>query len=348
MNYIGSKFTLLDFLKNSINDTLLKNSEKKSPDQMVFADLFAGTGCVGGYFKSLGYSIIANDIQYYSYVITKHMIENNGNLDKDRMIVLIDELNNIDGIEGFIYNNYTFEGTEGQEFRRMYFTAENAKKCDAIRQRIEQWLNSEYINSNEYFFLLGSLINSIDKCANTASVYGAYLKKFKASALKPMKLIPLPYTIGHVDCKVYNEDINTLIKKVKGDILYLDPPYNERQYCANYHMLETIAKNDNPIIKGKTGLRDYQSQKSDFGVKSKVCDAFENLIKNANFKYIFLSYNNEGLMTLEQIKKIMSKYGNYSLYTQEYRRFKADNNRENKATTTIEYLHCLVKRNTNV
>jgi len=348
MNYIGSKFSLLEFIENSINNILSKNNETKSPNKIIFADLFAGTGCVGGYFKSLGYSIIANDIQYYSYVITKHMIENNGNLDKDRMIVLIEELNNVNGIEGFIYNNYTFEGTKGQEFRRMYFTADNAKKCDAIRQKLEEWLRIQYINENEYYFLLGSLINSIDRCANTASVYGAYLKKFKASALKPMKLIPLPYTIGHVDCKVYNEDINTLIKKVKGDILYLDPPYNERQYCANYHILETIAKNDNPIIKGKTGLRDYQSQKSDFCVKSKVCDAFENLIKNANFKYIFLSYNNEGLMTLDQIEKIMSKYGDYSLYTQEYRRFKADNNRNNKATTTIEYLHCLVKRDINV
>lgn len=348
MNYIGSKFSLLEFLKESIKDTLLKNNEKRSPNEMVFADLFAGTGCVGGYFKSLGYSIIANDIQYYSYVVTKHMIENNGNLDKERMSLLISELNNIEGIKGFIYNNYTYEGTEGQEFRRMYFSADNAKKCDAIRQKIEEWLKNQYINENEYYFLLGSLINSIDKCANTASVYGAYLKKFKASALKPMKLIPLPYTIGHVECKVYNEDINTLIKKVQGDILYLDPPYNERQYCSNYHMLETIAKNDNPTIKGKTGLRDYSSQKSDFCVKAKVCDAFENLIKNANFKYIFLSYNNEGLMSLEQIKEIMSKYGDYSLYTQEYRRFKADSNRNNKATSTIEYLHCLVKRNTNV
>lgn len=344
MNYIGSKFTLLNFIENSINDTLVKNNEIRKPCDMVFADLFAGTGCVGGYFKSLGYSIIANDIQYYSYVITKHMIENNGNLDKNKMNNLINRLDNVKGIEGFIYKNYTYEGTIGQEFRRMYFTAENAKKCDAVRQQIELWINDNTINKNEYYFLLGSLINSIDKCANTASVYGAYLKKFKSSALKPMILTPLPYTTGHVNCKVYNEDATKLIQNIKGDILYLDPPYNERQYCSNYHILETIAKNDNPVISGKTGLRDYKLQKSNFCIKSKVCETFEVLIKNANFKYIFLSYNNEGLMSIEQIKKIMSKYGDYTLYTQEYRRFKADSNRNNKTNTTIEYLHCLVKR----
>lgn len=343
MNYIGSKFSLINFLKDSITATLKKNNETKTPHEMVFADLFAGTGVVSGSFKSLGYSIIANDIQYYSYVISKHMIENNGNLDKHRCSALIDELNSLDGIEGFIYHNYSFEGTEGQEFRRMYFSAENAKKCDAIRQTIEDWENDGRINENEYYFLLGSLINSIDKCANTASVYGAYLKQLKQSAQKTMKLVPLPFMRGEVPCKVYNEDISTLIEKVQGDILYLDPPYNDRQYCANYHMLETIAKNDNPIIKGKTGLRDYKEQKSVFCVKSKVADAFDNLIRNADFVYIFVSYNNEGLMSLETIKEIMSKYGEYSLFTKDYRRFKADNARNNKSDTTVEYLHCLVK-----
>lgn len=159
-----------------------------------------------------------------------------------------------------------------------------------------------------------------------------------------MVLIPLPYTIGHVNCKVYNENVNELITKISGDILYLDPPYNARQYCSNYHILETIARNDNPIIKGKTGLRDYSFQRSAFCIKNKVEIAFEYLIKNANFKYIFLSYNNEGLMNLDTIKAIMSKYGEYKVFTKEYKRFKADSKRTNIATSTIEYLHCLIKR----
>ncbi len=343
MNYIGSKFSLIDFLKESINKTLKTCNETKKPAEMVFADLFAGTGVVSGSFKDDGYSIIANDIQYYSYVITKHMIENNGNLDRERCARLINELNQLEGVEGFIYKNYSYEGTEGQEFRRMYFSEYNAKKCDAIRIQIEEWLNEGNINENEYFFLLGSLINSIDKCANTASVYGAYLKKLKRSALKEMQLIPLPIMHGEVDCKVYNEDISELIKKVSGDILYLDPPYNERQYCTNYHMLETIARYDNPVIKGKTGLREYSAQKSVFCVRNKVAEAFEDLIKNANFKYIFLSYNNEGLMSFDTIEKIMKKYGKYKVYMKTYRRFKADNARDNKSDTTVEYLHCLVK-----
>ena len=140
---------------------------------------------------------------------------------------------------------------------------------------------------------LGSLINSIDKCANTASVYGAYLKKIKKSALREMELVPLTILHGQAPCKVYNDDISELIKHVSGDILYLDPPYNSRQYCTNYHLLETIARYDNPVIYGKTGLREYAEQKSAFCNKKTVGKAFADLIKNAQFKYIFLSYNNK-------------------------------------------------------
>lgn len=264
MNYIGSKYSLIDFLETSIDKTLKLHNEIKQPSEMVFADLFAGTGVVSGSFKKQGYSIIANDIQYYSYVITKHMIENNGNLDKERCSHLIEKLNHLEGAEGFIYKNYSYGGTEGQEFRRMYFSDFNAKKCDAIRIAIDEWLKQGKINEHEYFFLLGSLLNSIDKYANTASVYGAYLKTLKKSALKEMELVALPIMKGTVDCKVYNEDISELIKNVAGDILYLDPPYNTRQYCSNYHLLETIARYDNPEIKGKTGLRDYSDQKKCF------------------------------------------------------------------------------------
>ena len=264
MNYIGSKFSLVDFIKESINETLNISNEARTPQEMVFADLFAGTCVVGEAFKALGYSVIANDIQYYSYVISKHLIENNGNLDKERCAVLVDELNKLDGIAGFIYQNYSLGGTQGQTFERMYFSDFNAKKCDAIRTKIEQWKQENYISENEYYFLLGSLINSIDKYANTASVYGAYLKNLKKSAQKEMVLTPLQIVKGSSNGIAYNEDISTLIKKVEGDILYLDPPYNARQYCTNYHLLETIAKYDNPTIYGKTGLREYAEQKSVF------------------------------------------------------------------------------------
>src|SRR3989339_664161 len=258
MNYIGSKLSLLEFLEESINKVAGKNCD-------TFCDLFAGTGIVGRYFKTKGYKIIANDIQYYSYVLNRHYIGNHKEL------------------------NY----------------------------------------------------------ANTASVYGAFLKKLKKTAQNNLILKPAELIINDQDHEVFNEDINKVAGKIAGDILYLDPPYNQRQYATNYHMLETIAKYDNPKIHGKTGLREYQNQKSLYCSRTQVKKAFKDLILKARAKYIFLSYNNEGLMTLGDIQEIMSLRGKYGNFTKEYNRFKADKseNRSYTANKTVEYLHYVVCKN---
>lgn len=183
-----------------------------------------------------------------------------------------------------------------------------------------------------------------DKVANTASVYGAYLKQLKKSAQKELILQPAIYEFNDSEHQVFNMDSNILISQISGDILYLDPPYNARQYGANYHILNTIAKYDKFIPKGKTGMREYQ--KSNYCSSAKVAVEFENLIKNAQFQYIFLSYNNEGLMSVENVRSIMQKYGKYDLAEIDYQRFKADKteNRNHKADKTKEYLHILEKR----
>lgn len=332
MNYIGSKYSLLDFLETTIEEV----TGYKTGDDYVFADLFAGTGIVGQTYKAKGCTVISNDIQYYSYVLNKHFIENVPELDTG----LLEKLNQLTPVEGFIYKNYC----EGSGSGRNYFTNENGMKCDAIRLELERLHNTGEISDQLYFYYLASLVNSIDKYANTASVYGAFLKHIKKSAQKEFRLELLPVISGKAG-KVYNEDINELVTKINGDVLYLDPPYNARQYCSNYHVLETIAKYDNPVLNGVTGLRDSSTQKSKFCSKRTVAETFEDLIRNAQFKYIFLSYNNEGLMSLETIEEIMSRYGQYRFFTKEYKRFKADKeeNRNIAADSTTEYLHCLIK-----
>ena len=353
MNYIGSKLSLLEFLEKSIEKVVDKNSR-------VFCDLFAGTGAVGTYFKRKGYKVIANDIQYYSFVLIKQYIENHQHLKFTKLTKILTELNNIEiaerknfvcdylsnikGEKGFIYKNYCSGGTKNQEFERQYFSDENGMRCDAIRIKIEEWKNEKLITDNEYYFLLATLLETVDKRANTASVYGAFLKQLKKTAQIPFVLKPAELIINDQNHEVFNEDINKIVEKVEGDILYLDPPYNQRQYATNYHMLETIAKYDNPKIYGKTGLREYQDQKSLYCSSSQVKKAFKDLILKAKAKYIFLSYNNEGLMTHDEIKEIMGLRGKYGYFTQEYGRFKADKdkNRDYISNKTLEYLHYVV------
>lgn len=331
MNYIGSKYKLSEFIKQGVYSVVGQNLSDK-----VFCDLFAGTGIVGRSFKKEVKQVISNDLEYYSFVLNKNYIENHESLD---FLPYIFELNSLEGKKGFIFEEYSENGLAG----RQYFKANNGKKIDAIRQKIEQWKTSNEISDNLYYFLLASLLESADKVANTASVYGAFLKHIKKSAQKDLWIEPAIFIENENEHLVFNENANDLIQKIWGDILYLDPPYNAREYGANYHLLNTIARYDTFIPKGKTGLRDYQ--KSNFCKKNQVSETLENLIKNANFNYIFLSYNNEGLMPSDEIQKIMKKYGKYDLITTEYARFRADKeeNRNHKADKTIEYLHILEK-----
>jgi adenine-specific DNA-methyltransferase len=355
MNYIGSKLSLLEFIDETIMAVLAETG--KMTTELVFADLFAGTGIVGSYFKRKDFKIISNDIQYYSYVLNERLIGNNENLEFKGLFGEVEALEkNDDNLEkvleylskepyrkGFIYENYCLEGTQGKEFERMYFNDHNAKKCDAIRYKISSWKETGKVDDREYYGLLSSLIYSMDQYANTASVYGAFLKKIKKTAQKELHLRPYGSVYDNKkQNEVYNRNVNELIKEIEGDVLYLDPPYNHRQYDANYHILETIARNDDPEIKGKTGLRKSDDQKSDFCSKRRSLDALEDLVDSANFKYIFLSYNDEGIIPMEEIERVFKERGDYRLFSKEYRRYKASTKSIDKVTTT-EYIHCLIK-----
>lgn len=333
MNYIGSKYSLLDFIDNTIKGIVGDNLS-----DLVFCDLFAGTGIVGRHFKTRVEKVISNDWEYYSYVLNRNYIGNHLEIKgKEEYIAKLNKLKGID--DGFIYSQYCLGGGNN----RQYFSDENGKKIDAVRVAIEEWKTNGEISDDMYYFLLCSLIESADKCANTASVYGAFLKSLKKSAQKPIVITPATYQFNSHNHQVYREDANTLIKSISGDILYLDPPYNARQYGANYHLLNTIAEYKVFEPKGKTGLREYN--KSDYCSKAVVRDSFENLIADAKFKYIVLSYNNEGLMSIDTIRQIMSKYGRYQVFQKEYTRFRADKaeTRNHLADTTTEYLHVLIK-----
>jgi adenine-specific DNA-methyltransferase len=350
MKYIGNKTRLLGF----IDDSLQKSGISQKG---IFADLFSGTTSVGEYYKKLGFTIISNDFMTYSYVLQKAYIESNEipkfeeltkylGLSKKVSGVenVLEKLNTMIGQRGYFAENYGFAGSE----KRMYFTTENAQLVDSIREQIQDWEVLNIINQNEKYYLLAILIDAVDHVANMSGTYGAYLKIWRSVALKRLLLKKRQIVNNSKVNKVYQLPAEELIKSISGDILYLDPPYNSRQYAPNFHVLESLAVWDKQPLVVKTGLRDYSKQKSSFSSKRTAPKALKSIVEAAQFPVIALSYNNEGIISHSDIEGILSSYGKVTMFTTDYRRFRTERDhaaRKYKEVDdrTKEYLFVLKK-----
>lgn len=348
MRYIGSKANLLDQINKVI-------SENTTGYERTFCDIFSGTGVVARYFKPK-YEVYSNDLLYFSYVIQKATIENNNNPSfiKLRNIGIDDPFKFLEEthIKFFDYNNdnyfITKNYTPHDKCNRMYVSNKNAVRIDFIRRTIEGWYKENLLDEPEYYYLLAGLIEGVPFVSNITGTYGAYLKHWDKRAFKDLELTRLEVLDNHRNNKSFNKNANELIEELGGDILYLDPPYNSRQYAPNYHFLETISKYDYPEIRGVTGMRPYENQKSSFCIKSEVTEAFEDLIKKAKFTNIVMSYSTDGLMSSEQIEEILKRYGieeTYKKYTIPYRQYMSK--KTNQTECLNEYLFFIKKRISN-
>jgi adenine-specific DNA-methyltransferase len=331
MRYLGTKSKLLPYLKEKIL------SFTKFERNLVFCDLFSGTGAVGDFFQT-SFKIISNDNLYFSYLL------NRGKLIPPKNLTFLNlgmdpftYFNTYDASDyksGYCYNNFAPSISN-----RMYFSDKNSKKIDFIRETIDIWFAQKKIDSDEKDYLLACLLESISKVSNVAGVYSAHLRHWDSRALKEMKFIPVE-SINKPKFRniVFNEDCRNLITKISGDILYLDPPYTATQYISQYHLLETIAKNDHPITHGVGAHRDNGNQISLWSKKHFVASELDFIVSKANFKYIVLSYSDNGLLSKEVIEKILKRYakkGKYEFKKIDFVKYKSTRavNREQKNNT---------------
>lgn len=334
MRYIGSKNNMLHNIQNIISSLDISHTKKKLP---ILCDIFAGTGAVGIHFKK-DFQIISNDLLRFSFLLQSIKIGLNEkpkfiNLKKIGINDPISHLNQInidcfDEIDNqFFAKNYSPYGSE-----RQYFTINNAKKIDLILYEIEKFSLQGLINETEKNYLMCSLIEAVPFISNIAGTFGAYLKHWDKRAFKELNLQDVEIQSNGQTNKCYNQDANDLVTQINGDVLYLDPPYNSRQYLPYYHVLETIARNDRPQIYGKTGMRPYKNETSDYCIKSSVLKTLDDIINKANFKYIVMSYSSEGLLTKDQIEEVSLKYalkGSYVFNDFPYRRYKSNTTENN-------------------
>lgn len=315
MRFIGGKSLLLDRIDDVIRS--------KVKDRIItVGDLFAGSGVVSRHFKQNGYRVIGNDLMYMSYVLVRGMIELNtppvfAGLGMDVFAYLNSIEEPLRPDDAFITNNYS----PNEKCRRMYFQPRNAKKIDGIRQQIGEWRSGGYINESEYFYLLACLLSAVPYVANITGVYASYLKSWDKRTYKKLSIQPLPVVPGELQSSAHNMDAIYLCRQKSFDLAYIDPPYNQRDYVPNYHVLETIARYDNPEIYGVTGLRPYV--KSSFCSRDSARLVFEAMFSSLDTKYAVVSYNNESLLDTDTLLTIFEKYGKVTLFEFPYRRYKS-------------------------
>jgi adenine-specific DNA-methyltransferase len=325
-NYIGSKTKLLQFIEISIKDYIGKPIEKITS----FYDIFSGTGVVSSHFMKLGCkNVITNDLMYYSYILTSCLT--NKNINTKKIKDFVKELNETEPLEGYIYKTYASS--------RKYFTNNNAMLIDSIRTKIEE--NRENFTIEEYNILIKILLYSSTKVANISSTYGAYLKKYKKTALVKLKLNSNLLNDLY-DCESVSYNKNVLDLQITGDVCYLDPPYNSRKYSSNYFVMESIAKYDKQeVSSGITGIPLKEPiGSSSFTSKKEVTNSFNTLLSKINTKYVFISYNSESLLSKQEMIDILlaNSFKNVKVYSQEYKRFKSNKLVDNQLVNLEEYL----------
>lgn len=342
LNYIGSKFQLLDWLTTAMKE---KTGWTSFEDKTI-ADLFAGTGIVSYHFRKQKSKVISNDAELYSSIIA-HAFTRSVYTSKCKTVLLnfqkdLDENKHKDTV-GFLTTHYSpYEASE-----RKFFTVENAKRIDYLRNKLEN--SKDTVSKDEYAFLLASLLLSADAVSNVPAVYGCYLKNFKSKAIKNLTLHPIhnnvkPALDGSTttNCDVLKPECYS----TEADLVYLDPPYNERQYSKNYFPLNILAKTPESLLteaplKGKTGIP-TDCFISPFCRKGKLVEeAFDLLFKELKTKWIFLSYNSESIVSKDKMLELMKKYGEASVVERDYKRFKSFE--YNKDVDIQEYLFCLKK-----
>ena len=345
--YIGSK--------DKLAGTIIDEIKSKCPKANSVIDLMAGTGLFSLALRKRGFRVIASDVMTYSYhhltvnlllnkaPIFEGLLEELGAHDKMYFYVL-DYLNHIEPNRGYFTKEFSPEGIPEAGCKpRMYFTGENASKIDAIRAKVKKWHETNRITDIEHSLLLHDLIMAANDIANIAGTYGHYLSHFVQRATQPMHLTPTVFDDdknikGHEIRKGYAEEI---AEQLTADVCYIDPPYIKRQYAANYHILETLAREDEPEAIGESGLRPWRDQYSNFCSKIKIRNSFQTIIESVNCKHIFISYSEDGLLALNDLIDFLSNFGVVSHKEIVYKRFKSNNS--GKSNEIIEYLIYLRK-----
>jgi len=350
ITYIGNKRALLDF----IGEGICKVQKKLKKSKLKIFDVFSGSGIVARYFKQFSDLLIVNDLENYSSVINDCYLSNENEINISMLREYYQELiikSNDELIQGIISELYAPNDDKNIRYNeRVFYTRRNAMYIDTIRQLIER------IPKSEQKFFLAPLLSEASIHANTSGVFKGFYKNKetgigqfggkKQDALFRIKgEINLPFPVfSNFNCEtiIYNDDSNKIIKKLpEVDVAYLDPPYNQHPYGSNYFMLNLILDYKYPEKISKISGIPEDWNRSSYNKGNSALNALTYLVENLNSKYIIISFNSEGFITIEQMKNMLIKFGKLEVLETKYNTFRGSRNLAGRSIHVSEYLFLL-------
>ena len=295
MRYLGSKARILNDLAPLIGEP--------DPDGSRFVDAFSGTGVVASMAADLGWGIHVNDHLYSAKLLSSARLLAISDVSFSALggyPHAVSILNRSKPVQGFLWREYSPASANRAPRPRRYFTEKNAAQLDGMRGQVHTWRADGNISSAEEHLLLADLIEAASSIANTAGTFGCFLSGWSPTALRPAQVTarplrsePVCFSSGELD--VF--DVGTMAS----DTVYLDPPYTKRQYAAYYHILETLARGDQPLVSGVTGLRPWRPKASVFCYKRHALSAMLRLVGQIHANRVLISYSAEGHIDLETL-----------------------------------------------
>ena len=325
ITYIGNKRKLLSEISNVVDGILEKNTSFES-----CLDAFSGSGIVSRLFRLKGFTVYANDLEDYTLPINRAFLT----LTADPLSATDYQLlNNINSTSApYFSKHYAPQITTSPDLlnERLFYSHENAVFIDGVLETIQGW------PQNKKDAVLASLLYRMSKNINTSGVmkgfyngFGGPKKQNLGRILDRIKIEPIDYIDKPVGV-VFQSRAEELYLKTNCpavDIAYLDPPYNGHQYSSNYHLLNSAVKYDfydpgHPAEKkSKVGIR-KDHNRSDFCYKDKAKASFESLFNTIQSKYLIISYNNEGLLSIDEVKDLLSfRSSEITILSKDYKKF---------------------------
>ena len=352
ITYIGNKRTLLSFIGEGIKEV----QKRLNKDKLKMFDAFSGSGVVARYFKQFSELLIVNDLEKYSTIINECYLSNENELNiftlRKDYFQIIEEIdkNPRRGIISELYAPLSDESIKSNE--RVFYTSGNAMYIDTARQIIEK------LPQKEQKYFLAPLLSEASIHANTSGVFKGFYKNKETgigqfgglnnNALFRIKgNIKLPFPIfSNFNCKtiISSGDSNKIIKYLpEVDIAYLDPPYNQHPYGSNYFMLNLILDYKYPENTSKISGIPENWNRSNYNKSQKAFQSLTELIGGIKAKYVLISFNSEGFITIEQMKDMLKRLGKLQVFETKYSTFRGSRNLSNREIHVKEYLYLLEK-----